>query len=350
MPRQPEPPWTPRTWIVVGEKQGDNAQVRAIAAALGWPVEERRVAMQAKWVRGKPRVRASLAHIDPGRSDALEPPWPDLLITIGRRLSMVALWVRKQSRGRTRIVLVGKPRRHARHFDLIVASTQYRVGRGRNVLRLGLPLMRVDADAVEAAADAWRSRLGSLPRPLTALLVGGPTRPARFDAGVARALGEQVRALLAQSGGSLYVTTSRRTPPDVADALAAALPPEAVLYRWQPEATDNPYLALLGLADRFVVTSDSITMMLEVARLGRPLAIFSLPFAHLPVWQRLSRGRDLDAIPRLLIAEGRAVRLGEPFRPPGGMPADELPRVTERIRSLVPPAGEPREGAPAPVR
>lgn len=338
-PRPAEQPHSPRTWIVVGEKQGDNAQVRAIGGALGWPVEERRIAMRPEWMRGKPRVRASLGHIDAARSDALEPPWPDLLITIGRRLSMVALWVREQSGGRTRIVLVGKPRRQARRFDLIVASAQYRVGRRPNVLRLGLPLMRVDAGGVAAAAEAWRERLAVLPRPLTALLVGGPTRPARFDATVAGQLGEKVRSLVSASGGSLYVTTSRRTPAEVTQALEATLPREAALFRWRPDAADNPYLALLGLADRFVVTSDSITMMVEVARLGRPLAIFSLPFDRAPLWQRLGRGRDLDAIPRLLVGEGRAVRLGAPFRPPSSAPPDEMPRVVEGIRALfgVPP-------------
>lgn len=333
-PRPAELPSPPRTWIVVGEKQGDNAQVRAIGGALGWPVEERRVAMRPEWVRGKPRVRASLEHIDAALSDVLEAPWPDLLITIGRRLSMVALWVREQSGGHTQIVLVGKPRRQARRFDLIVASAQYRMGRQPNVLRLGLPLMRVDMDAVGAAAKAWRERLAVLPRPLTALLVGGPTRPARFDAAVARQLGEKVRALVSESGGSLYVTTSRRTPAAVAEALTAALPREAMHFHWRPDAPDNPYLALLGLADRFVVTSDSITMMVEVARLARPLAIFPLPFAHAPFWQRLGRGRDLEAIPRLLVDEGRAVRLGAPFRTPSGAPPDEMPRVVEAIRAL----------------
>jgi len=350
MPRPQEPLRPPRTWLVVGEKQGDNAQVRAVAAALGWPVEERRVAMRAQWVRGKPRVEPSLAHLDPERSERLEPPWPDLLITIGRRLSMVALWVREQSRGHTRIVLIGKPRRFARRFDLIVASAQYRISRRHNVLQLGLPLMRVDQRAVAAAADAWRARLASLPRPLTALLVGGPTKPVRFDASVARALGEQVGELVSRSGGSLYVTTSRRTPPDLADALAAALPREAALFRWKPDATDNPYHALLGAADRFVVTSDSVTMMLEVARLGRPIAIFCLPPAHASFWQALGRGRDLDAIPRLLIAQDRAVRLGEAFRSPSGPPPDELPGVVERIRALFEPLGEAREAAPGSLR
>jgi hypothetical protein len=329
----------PRIWLLVGEKPGDNAQVRVIADSLGWPVEERHIAMQAAWVRGKPRVRPSLDHVDAQRSDALRPPWPDLVIAIGRRLSMVALWVREQSGGRARLVLVGKPRRLARRFDLIVASAQYRVPDRPNVLRLGLPLMRVDEAAVAAAAEAWRERFAGLRRPLLALLVGGPTKPVRFDAAVARRLASAAAASAAAAGGSLYVTTSRRTPAEVVDALAAALPAGTPLYRWRPDDRENPYLALLGLADRFAVTSDSPTMMLEVARLGRPLAIFPLPQTRGQLWRALGRGRDLQAIPRLLIERGAAVRLGADFLEPAAPPADELPRVVERIRSLLDPSG-----------
>ena len=75
----------------------------------------------------------------------------------------------------------------------------------------------------------------------------------------------------------LYLTTSRRTSAAVMQALAAGLPDGAILHRWQADDPDNPYLGLLGLADRFVVTGDSVSMMVEVARLGRPLAIFPLP-------------------------------------------------------------------------
>jgi hypothetical protein len=322
----------PRTWLLLGEKAGDNAQVLAIAEALGWPCETRRIAMQERWRLGKPRVRASLAHVDLARSDALEPPWPDLVIAIGRRLSSVALWIQQQSRGAARLVLVGWPRRLARRFDLVVTSAQYRSGRHPNVLQLGLPLMRVDREAVAAAARAWEPRLAALPRPLTALLVGGPTKPVRFDAEVARDLAR--RAAAQRDGGTLYATTSRRTPAAVVEALAESLPPGSQLFRWRPDAADNPYLALLGTADRFVVTSDSITMLVEVARLGRPLAVFALPPAPGRFWRRIASRRDLDAIPALLVERGLAVRLGEPFRAVAEAAPDELARVAERIRAL----------------
>src|SRR5262245_32496569 len=324
---------TPRVWSLIGEKPGDNALVRVVTDALGWPVEERRIAMRARWARGKPFVRASLHHIDRERSDRLEPPWPDLVITIGRRLSMVALWIRAQSGGRTRIVMLNVPRRRARDFDLIVASAQYRAPNRANVVRLGLPLVRVDRAAVDAAADAWRARLADLPRPLTALLVGGPTKPVIFDAAVARDLAAAAAKGVAQSGGSLFVSTSRRTPPEVADALAGALPDTARLYRWQPEASENPYLALLGLADGFIVTSDSVTMMVEVARLGRPLAVYELPPRRGALWRAFS-ARDLSAVPRLLLAGGFATPLGVPLRPPTALPPDDLSRVVARIHAL----------------
>jgi hypothetical protein len=151
----------------------------------------------------------------------------------------------------------------------------------------------------------------------------------------------------------------------VVEALAAALPAGARLYRWDAGG-DNPYHALLGLADRFVVTGDSISMMVEVARLGKPLAIFALPegkgalrprsalgrrLAALeegpaaavlrPVADLLFRlriakyARDLSEVHRRLYASALAVPLGAPFRPPGPRVPDDLARAVERVRALM---------------
>jgi hypothetical protein len=66
----------PLVWSLIGEKAGDNASIRVVTDALGWPVEERRIAMRGRWVLGKPFVRASLHHVDRERSDRLDAPWP----------------------------------------------------------------------------------------------------------------------------------------------------------------------------------------------------------------------------------------------------------------------------------
>jgi mitochondrial fission protein ELM1 len=358
---------TPRVWLVLGDKRGDNGQVEMIAQALGWPCERRNLVMRAPYVVGKPWVRPSLHHIDLTRSDPLEPPWPDLIITVGRRPSMAALWIAKQSGWRTKLVLVTKPSGMSRRFDLIIAGAETQMPALPNVLTVTLPLMRIDAAAVAAATAAWRPRLADLPRPLIGFMVGGPTGPFVFDAAVtARLLA--VIDQVAAGGGTPYVTTSRRTPPATVEALQAGLPPGARLFRWTPDAADNPYLGLLGLADGFVVTGDSISMLVEIAGLRRPLAILELPCGWLgrldmlrrrwirrlfeaertggPLQRALVRGlhatrvvnntRDFAAFYELLFERGLAVRAGEGFAPPRGEVPDELALVVERIKALLP--------------
>jgi hypothetical protein len=371
----PSPTEPARLWLLLGDKPGDNAQVLALAGALGEPFAVRRLIPRPEWVLGKPRFRPTLDHLDPARSDPLEPPWPELVLTIGRRPSMAALWLAERSGGRTRLVIVGRPKRWPERFALIVAPAQYAVPPGPNVLRLELPLLRPDPARLAAAARAWQERLAALPRPLTAVLIGGETKPFRLDAAVARRLAGELAALRERDGGSLWVTTSRRTGAAVTEALARSLPPGTLLHRWRPDepAEANPYAALLAGADRFVVTGDSVSMLVEVARLARPLAIAPLPVRADPLTRvrraigralgpegrlagpgaalrragLLGFARDLEAVHARLIAAGRAVRLGEPFPEVGSLPADELAIAASRVRALLTPAatiGSPPRG------
>jgi mitochondrial fission protein ELM1 len=365
----------PRIWFLEGEKLGDNAQVLAILEALGLPWEAKRVFVKPEWRLGKPPFEVSLDHLDLARSDPLTAPWPDLVITSGRRMAMVALWVKERSGGRTKIAYVGRPRRWIERFDLVIGTAQYRLPHAANVLRLDLPLMRPDREAVAVAGRSWAPRLADLPRPLTAVLVGGQTKPYRFDGAVALKLLAAAEEERRRRGGSLYVTTSRRTRPEAAEALERNLPAGARLFRWHVDSApeDNPYLGLLALADAFIVTGDSASMMVEVARLGRPLAIFPLPVG-VPLWERplyalgrilhpraglerrwwsglaeplgdflyesvgLPYSRDLTMLHDALIRRGMASRIGEAQRPPSAAMEDELSLAAGRVRDLLAPA------------
>ena len=354
----------PRVWLLVGDKVGDNAQLDVIAEALGWNFERKELRFQKRYDKRRPFFRPSLHHVQLGQSDAIGPPWPDLILTIGRRPAMAALWIRKQSGGRTKVVIVGRPHRMLEQFDLIVTSSLFHLPDQPNVLNIGLPLMRYSATRIAAAVDEWQDRFLDVKRPLTAVFVGGPEDPFRFDARAARQLLDQ--ASNAPGGkGTLVIATSRRTPPSVVEALSANLPPDARLYTWTSEQYLNPYTALLGLADRFIVSGDSISMIVEVARLGKPLAIAPLPLRAAP-WIRLEQAmarrfraaetsgssgwrwlrayfhgkgiapfaRDTTAFHAMLFQSGLAVPLGQPFLSPPGLPSDGLALAVSRIRML----------------
>ncbi len=361
----------PRVWILLGQKPGDNAQVLNLQRAVGWPAESKRIVVLPRWEKGKPRIRPSLSHLDRGRSDPLAAPWPDVVFASGRRLACVALWIKRASGGRTRIVMVGMPRHRRGDFDLMVAASHYVTAPAPNIVVHDLPLMHVDAGRIASAAGAWAARLRDLPRPITALMIGGPTGGLRLDVPAVRELLAGTLADVARTGGSLYVTTSRRTPPDVVAWLERECPGGVRLHVFDAAAPaeENPYLALLGLAEHFVVTTDSPSMMVEVVDVGKSLALAPLAcdvgrFERLlerfgwlrsfdarrdpiPAGGLLARtshrlglpihSRDLSAIPRRLVERGLASWLGEPrVAPKAGAAGEDLERIVERIRRLAP--------------
>jgi mitochondrial fission protein ELM1 len=285
------------------------------------------------------------------KSDPLVPPWPALVLTIGRRPSMAAQWIRKQSGGKTKVVLLGRPRKMLAKFALVIITGQFLMPKRDNILSLDLPLMRVDKAKIDKAVKVWQPSFQAMKQPVTALLIGGPTKPYRMDEAVIETLLQQLKTQLA--GGSLFISTSRRTPDAVVDYLRQHKPPDSTLYCWQPDDGNNPYFALLGLADYFVVTGDSLSMMVEIARLGKPLAIYPLPeqggfivHAMRQVVMAIRRSlrylpggyfgyiRDLDLAHQYLLENGLASTVGQPFVTPGGAMEDQLSQVVARIKQL----------------
>lgn len=368
----PSPYTQPRVWLLLGDKKGDNGQVDtlgdALRESLGWQCELKHVQVLEPFVFGKAKVGPTLYHIDRERSDPLAPPWPDLVITIGRSPANVALWIREQSAGHSKIVLVGKPSGMMACFALIVASAEILLPPYPNVQRISMPLMRIDATAVAEAARAWKPRLEALPRPLVGIMVGGPTNPFVYSPSVTDRL-IAAAAGVCEAGGTAYVTTSRRTPPAVVARLEAGLPPGAQLFAWTPDAGENPYLGLLGLADRFIVTGDSISMMVEVARAARPLEILPLPTGVIGSLDQLRRSAarwlfapGTDALPdrmrgrlarlvyrshfvrhtrhypgfhQMLVDLGLATYVGQELHREKGRIPDDVGDVVHRIQALV---------------
>ncbi len=340
--------------MLCGPKAGDNAQTLALASAVG-EHEVRRLQFRASELATNLLLRETLAGIDRDRSDPLAPPWPDLLITAGRRNEPVARWLRRASGGRTKLVHVGRPWTSPSAFDLVVTTPQYFVPEAANVLTLPLPLHGLTAMRLAQGEAHWSPRLAHLPRPWTAVLVGGDSGPYRLTPARAARLGRGLRA--AFPDGSLLVTTSARTP----EASVAALRTELEgtrqhLFDWHRQArADNPYLGYLALADRFVVTAESASMLAEAGSTGRPMWMFDLagppaePLAGLR-WKPLTftlaqhfaprrLRRDVGRLHAHLLATGAAAWLGQPAptgsRGGAALAEDSLRRAAARVRALL---------------
>src|SRR5437868_11878420 len=103
-------------WAVTTGEAGMRTQARGLARAVADAVIEKTVAGGPTW----PWSRKS-------GDEALSPPWPDVVVSCGRRSAASSLAIRKASGGRTLNVHVQDPRGRADAFDLVVAMGHDRI-------------------------------------------------------------------------------------------------------------------------------------------------------------------------------------------------------------------------------
>ena len=339
---------------------------------MGWPFEIKRLTYRPTELLTNLLAPLTLLGIVRRRSSPLAPPWPDLIISAGRRNEPPCRWIQARAGKRVRLVHCGRPWAALECFDLVVTTPQYRLPQRANVLHNLTPLQRVSTARLEEARALWQPRLAHLPRPHIAVMVGGNAGPYVLDAEAAALLGRAASAFAAKAGGSLLVTTSARTPKP---AIAARSRPRSSgpheLFRWTPEAAaDNPYFGYLAVADQFIVTCESMSMLAEACSTCKPVHMFDLdtgPQLRWPLlksligevpassWSRRLRRlrfqplvyrtamvtgprrltRDTRIIQRQLIAAGRAVWLGQDFPPgPPPPPLDDVARAAARVKAL----------------
>ena len=270
-------PAVTRVWVLLDDRPGNTTQAVGLAEALGFPFERKPLCFNARanlpnWLLG-----ATRRTLDADSCVGLEPPWPAVVISAGRRTAPVARWIGRQSHGETRLVQLGRKGGIAADaFDVVITPLHTRMlPHPRRIETLG-PLNPITGERLKAALSRWPHLVDGLPRPLVVLLVGGSTPRYTLGAELAGRMGADVSAFARTQGGAVLVVTSRRTGVEASRALSAAVSPQGEVRLWQPGG-DSPYAGYLAQADMLVVTGESESMLGEVAAVGKPVYIYPIP-------------------------------------------------------------------------
>jgi mitochondrial fission protein ELM1 len=310
-------------WFMTTGEAGFRTQARGLARALSESPREWVVDLRPafRWLPG-PLAWLALAALDPAW-ERPAPPWPRLLITCGRRAATVSVAIRQVTRGRTVTVHVQDPLRAPSAFDLVVAMAHDGIS-GPNVLSVPTALHDVTAASLAEAAGRWRARLAPDERPLLGVLLGGSTRRAPLTLARAEDLLAGIARVRAQTGARLAVTPSRRTPEDVRAFFAARAAGDPNAFVWDGEG-DNPYLGILALSRRLVVTSDSVSMISEALATRAGVEVFGT-----------ENGRRQAAFIEGLAAQGLLRSFhGDPSPPPARAPVDSTGEAAQAVRRLL---------------
>lgn len=262
------------TWVLTDGKAGTRNGALGLAEAVGLPIVEKHIVSRAPWRWLPPRLWLP-GVLGVGRDgDELAPPWPRLVISAGERAVGPALAVKRRSHGESFSVHIQHPRVDPARFDLVTVSAHDRLT-GPNV-RVTLGAMhRVTEEKLKSEARKFEALYAHLPRPLVAVLIGGANRAYRFGRAEAERLADGLERICRDSGCGLLITASRRTGPENEALLRLRLKGRPVEF-WDGTG-ENPYFAILGLADAIIVTGDSVNMVSEACSTGKPVHVFRLP-------------------------------------------------------------------------
>ncbi len=159
-------------------------------------------------------------------------------------------------------------------FDCVLAPEFDRPAPAPNVIPIPVNLVASDAAFYAAGTEAFRTRYTPSEKPAVAIIVGGPNKCSTLSAGWMRTQLNQIfstykppssKLQAPSSTHEIWVTTSRRTPPEV-EAVVDSFPFDYKLLYSKDHF--NPIPAFVQLASTLYVTAESTGMISESCTFG----------------------------------------------------------------------------------
>lgn len=265
-------------WALLDDRMGSVGQARGVLEALGddYATTEKKVVYNKLANLPNFLLGASFLGVNKKESSSFEGPYPDIILSISRRTTPIARKIKKLSNGKSKIVQLMYPGKCGLDdLDLVVVPKHDRLHKIKNALYItGCP-HKASLKALAEAREKWEPVFANLPRPLTAVIVGGAIKGKPFSLENAVAFANCVREIKQKIGGAILITTSRRTGDEAQKAIMKILDKiPAYTFLWG-EKKENPYMGFLACADNIIVTGDTVSMCSDSCGTKLPVWVFS---------------------------------------------------------------------------
>lgn len=201
---------------------------------------------------------------------------PSLVISAGRRSSPIALFLKKKSENKTKIIQIMNPNLDFSKFDFVILPKHDEVDEAKfpNVITTIGALTKVRENVVISEQKKFAAEFDKIKKPKIALLLGGSSNKTKFEKESAIKLAKISSEFTKNMGATLLILNSRRTSDELTNAVKSGLDCDFKFFNWKEVRENNPYLAILGYADFFIITGDSVSMISECCSTGKPVYIF----------------------------------------------------------------------------
>lgn len=261
---------TIRVWALTDGRPGHAGQVMGLVGKLALPYAIIPLSFTRMSKLPNALLGRSLLGIKAKSRKRIQAPWPEVVIAAGRRTVPIMRYIKKHSPS-TRLVQIMWPGDGAaKHYDLIAAPAHDGIEAAANVIHTRASLHALSAEHLQNAAVKWNEQWQHLPRPWVGVLLGGSSKHGKFNTDDYVKIFRNAEELA--GGGSLIITTSRRTDRTVADIITDTVRAPHYFHAYDG-GPHNPYHAILGASDALMVSGDSVSMCSEACSTGKPVYI-----------------------------------------------------------------------------
>ncbi|MFN7038102.1 MAG: mitochondrial fission ELM1 family protein [Alphaproteobacteria bacterium] len=265
----------PATWVLIDDRAGNTSQTIGLAEAIGIPYQIKKITYNKFSYIPNIFIGASLLTITEDSKKQLIAPYPEVIISSGRRLAPIARYLKKQNPS-IKLFHMMWPEAGIKDFDLIITpSHDKRIIRSNMVETIG-SIHNVNSQVLSQEVQKFMPQIEGLPRPYISVLIGGNSKTGCFTKDNAEIFIDYINNLQETLKATILVTTSRRTSKDVIELISANLNEPNYIYSYNISSNEkNPYMGMIGVGDVIIVTGDSISMCSEACYTGKPVYVYS---------------------------------------------------------------------------
>lgn len=201
---------------------------------------------------------------------------PSFVISAGRRSAPIALNLKKQSQNQSKAIQIMNPNLDFQKFDFVILPKHDEADESKspNLITTIGSLTKVNENAIKSEKEKFSSWFSNIKKPKIALMIGGSSAKTKFSQDSAIKLAKVASEVTNNMKATLLILNSRRTSDEITNAVKSNLKCDFKFFNWQEYQNENPYMAILGYADFFIITGDSVSMISECCSTGKPVYIF----------------------------------------------------------------------------
>jgi mitochondrial fission protein ELM1 len=220
--------------------------------------------------------------VDFGKSDKMpeDNKYPDIIIFAGRRLAGLAIHLKKHIFRKTKkivkLISILNPNYSFKHFDFVILPSHdsIKCDKYHNIITIDGALCGYDMQEELQNIGFFEDNFKTYGRPFYSLMVGGDTKRKNIDAREFGVIVKNISSFVSSKNGTLLVSTSRRTSKHCVEEIEKNLSCSSYLYKWGQNNIPNPYNFFLKESKIVFTTGDSISMLSEIATIGKPMYVY----------------------------------------------------------------------------